>query len=139
MSRFNELDIDHLQYYGLVSRYFIRTTELNRADLELLIYLNPLPAFTIDDWKNGNILYSWDKARFYRLQKQEWLTKIHEGRGRNGGHSKYVVSSKGKRLVKRIGRILDGREPLPETKLNKSFIDKMYSQSIKAFNKREHS
>ena len=140
--RKKELDTDFLQYVGLIVRWVVRTTELNRADVELLMYLNPFPAFTIHDWTTGVILYSWDKGRFYRLQKQEWITKIHDGRGFHGGHSKYVVSAKGKRLVNRIGRLLDGREQLPESiqsnKIMKgdAFIDKMYKQSIKAFNKR---
>ena len=136
--RKEELNMEMMQYWGLVSRYFVKTTDLNRADLELLIYLNPFPAFTIHEWKSGEMLYYWDKKRFYRLQKDEWITKTHEGRGRTGGHSKYVVSSKGKRLINRIGRILDGREDLPETILKKErFTDNLYNQAIRAFNRRE--
>lgn len=132
-----ELDMSLVQYWGLVTRYFIKTTDLNRADLELLVYLNPIEYFTINDFKDGTLLYSWDVNRFYRLQREEWIVKIHEGRGRTGGHSKYVVSSKGKRLLNRIGRILDGREDLPETKLDKKrFTDNLYSQAIKKFNTR---
>ena len=130
--------MDHLQYWGLVSRYFIKTTDLNRADLELLVYLDPIKWFTVDDFNNGKLLYTWDNNRFYRLQRQEWITKIHEGRGRGGGgHNKYVVSSKGKRMLRRIGRILDGREDLPETTIKKKgFMDNMYLQSIRKFNQR---
>ncbi len=138
--RYNELDMDMMQYWGLVSRYFIKTTDLTRADLELLVYLNPIQYFTRNDFRSGGLLYTWDKTRFYRLQRDEWITKIHEGRGRTGGHSKYVVSSKGKRLINRIGRILDGREQLPETILKKErFTDKLYNTAIRKFNKREHS
>ena len=138
--RRNELDMDMLQYWGLVSRYFIKTTDLNRADLELLVYLNPIQWFTINDFKTGNILYNWDKKRFYSLIKREWINKIHEGRGRTGGHSKYVVSSKGKRLLKRIGRILEGSEMLPEKTIKRdSYTDKVYLNAIREFNKREHS
>ena len=138
--RHKELDMNQVQYWGLVSRYFVRTTDLKRADLELLLYLNPIEWFTIHDFKNGNLLYTWDKTRFYSLQKREWIKMIHDGKGRTGGHSKYVVSSKGKRLLKRIGRILDGREQLPETIIKKDrFMDKMYNHAIRSFNKREHN
>ena len=139
--RKKELDMDLVQYWGLITRWAVKTTDLNRADLELLIYLNPIHYFTIHDFKTGVLLYTWDKTRFYRLQREDWITKIHDGKGRTGGHSKYVVSSKGKRLINRIGRILDGREDLPEsTKRNelmkgKSFSDKMYRQAIQKFNK----
>ena len=133
-----ELNMDLVQYWGLVTRYFIKTTDLNRADLELLVYLNPIEYFTIKDFKQGTLLYTWDRKRFSRLQNNEWITKIHEGRGRTGGHSKYVVSSKGKRLLNRIGRILDGREDLPETILKtERFTDNLYSQAIRAFNRRD--
>ena len=131
-----ELDMNHVQYWGLVTRYFIKTTDLTRADLELLVYLNPIQWFTIDDFKTGTLLYTWDKKRFQSLQKREWIKKIHEGRGRTGGHSKYVVGSKGKRLLKRIGRILDGRELLPEQTIKrKSYTDKVYNEAIKKFNR----
>ena len=134
--RHKELDMDQLQYWGLVSRYFIKTTDLTRADLELLTYLNPIEWFTIDDFKTGTLLYTWDKKRFQSLQRREWIKKIHEGRGRAGGHSKYVVGSKGKRLLKRIGRILDGRELLPEQTIKrKSYTDKVYNEAIKKFNR----
>ena len=139
--RREELNMDLVQYWGLITRWAIKTHDLNRADLELLIYLNPIKYFTIHDFKTGVLLYTWDKTRFYRLQREDWITKIHDGKGRTGGHSKYVVSSKGKRLINRIGRILDGREDLPEsTKRNelmkgKSFSDKMYRQAIQKFNK----
>ena len=110
--RKEELNMDLVQYWGLITRWAIKTHDLNRADLELLIYLNPIKYFTIHDFKTGALLYTWDKTRFYRLQREDWITKIHDGKGRTGGHSKYVVSSKGKRLINRIGRILDGREDL---------------------------
>ena len=135
--RREELDMDMIQYWGLVTRYFIKTTDLNRADLELLVYLNPIQWFTQHDFKDGTLLYTWDKKRFLRLQKEDWIKMIHDGRGRTGGHSKYVVSSKGKRLLKRIGRILDGREQLPETIIKKDgFMDKMYNHAIRKFNTR---
>ena len=139
--RQEELNMDFLQYYRLVSRWACKSHDLNIADLELLLYLNPIKYFTIHDFKTGTLLVSWDKTRFYRLQREDWITKIHDGKGRTGGHSKYVVSSKGKRLINRIGRILDGREEIPESKKRnnimkrKTFSDKLYSEAIKKFNR----
>ena len=136
--RRDELNMDHLQYYGLVSRYFIKTTDLSRADLELLIYLNPIQWFTIHDFKDGTLLYTWDVNRFYRLQREEWIKCIHNGKGRAGGHSKYVVGQKGKRLLNRMKRILQGDELLPETIIkNKSYTDKVYNRAIQAFNNKQ--
>lgn len=136
-----ELKVDFLKYYRLVSRWACRENDLNIADLELLFYLDPIKYFTIQDFKDGTFYYSWDKMRFYRLQKEGWITKIHKGNGRLGDHNKYTVSTKGHRLIGRIYKILIGKETLPESTRRskimqrKTYVDKVYSQAIKKFNK----
>jgi len=135
-----ELKVDFLKYYRLVSRWACTNYDLAFADLELLFYLDPIKYFTIDDFKEGTLYYSWDKERFYRLQRNGWIEKIHKGVGRRGDHNKYKVSQKGKLLINRIYRILINEEDLPESaKRNKimkrtRYIDKVYSQAIKKFN-----
>ena len=138
-----EVKVDFLKNYRLVSRWATKNNNLNVADLELLFYLDPIQYFTIDDFKTGTLFYSWDKERFYRLQKDGWIDKTHFGRGRRGDHNKYKVSQKGKLLINRIYRILIGEEDLPSSaKRNsimkrKTYIDKVYSQAIKEFNKKK--
>ena len=138
-----ELKVDFLKYYRLVSRWAVKNNNLNIADLELLFYLDPILYFTIDDFKDGTLFYSWDKDRFYRLQREGWIDKIHKGIGRRGDHNKYKVSQKGKLLINKIYRILIDEEDLPSSaKRNsimkrKTYIDKVYSQAIKEFNKQK--
>ena len=138
-----DIKVDFLKNYRLVSRWATKNNNLNVADLELLFYLDPIQYFTIDDFKTGTLFYSWDKERFYRLQKDGWIDKTHFGRGRRGDHNKYKVSQKGKLLINRIYRILIGEEDLPSSaKRNsimkrKTYIDKVYSQAIKEFNKQK--
>ena len=135
-----ELKVDFLKYYRLVSRWATKNNDLNVADLELLFYLDPILYFTIEDFKDGTLFYSWDKERFYRLQRDGWIEKIHKGIGRRGDHNKYKVSQKGKLLINKIYRILIGEEDIPSSaKRNsimkrKNYIDKVYSQAIKKFN-----
>tara|TARA_X000000368_G_scaffold259257_1_gene204905 strand:+ start:2426 stop:2875 length:450 start_codon:yes stop_codon:yes gene_type:complete len=135
-----ELKVDFLKYYRLVSRWATKNNNLNVADLELLFYLDPIFYFTIKDFKDGTLFYSWDKERFYRLQRDGWIDKVHKGIGRHGDHNKYKVSQKGKLLINKIYRILIGEEDIPSSaKRNsimkrKSYIDKVYSQAIKKFN-----
>ena len=135
------IKVDFLKYYRLVSRWACKTHELNIADLELLFYLDPIKFFTVQDFKDGTLFYSWDRKRFYRLQNEGWIKKIHDGNARLGEHNKYVVATKGKRLITRIYKILVGEEDLPETtKRNKimrgeSYSDKVYRQAIKKFNR----
>ena len=135
-----ELKVDFLKYYRLVSRWATKNNDLNVADLELLFYLDPILYFTIEDFKDGTLFYSWDKERFYRLQRDGWIEKIHKGIGRRGDHNKYKVRQKGKLLINKIYRILIGEEDIPSSaKRNsimkrKTYIDKVYSQAIKKFN-----
>ena len=138
-----EIKVDFLKNYRLVSRWACKNNELSISDLELLFYLDPINYFTINDFKDGTIYYSLDKTRFYRLQKAGWIDKVHIGKGRIGDHNKYKVSYKGKYLINRIYKILIGEEQIPEsTKRNKilkrkSYIDKVYSEAIKKFNKQK--
>ena len=135
-----ELKVDFLKYYRLVSRWAAKNNNLSIADLELLFYLDPIIYFTIEDFKTGTLFYSWDKERFYRLQKNGWIEKSHLGKGRKGDHNKYKVSQKGKLLINKIYRILIDEESLPSSaKRNtimkrKTYIDKVYSQAIEKFN-----
>ena len=138
-----ELKVDFLKYYRLVSRWATTNNNLKVADLELLFYLDPIKYFTIDDFKTGTLFYTWDKDRFYRLQKNKWIDKSHESSGRKGDHNKYKVSRKGKLLINKIYKILVGFEDLPSSaRRNKimkreTYIDKVYSQAIKEFNKQK--
>ena len=94
-----ELKVDFLKYYRLVSRWACKQYELTISDLELLFYLDPIKYFTIQDFKNGTLYYHWDRQRFYRLQREGWIEKIHKGNGRLGDHNKYKVTMRGKRMI----------------------------------------
>ena len=138
-----ELKVDFLKYYRLVSRWAAKNNNLSVADLELLFYLDTIIYFTIEDFKTGTLFYTWDKDRFYRLQKNNWINKAHDAFGKKGDHNKYKVSKKGKLLINKIYRILVGKEDLPSSaRRNKimkreTYIDKVYSQAIKEFNKQK--
>lgn len=133
-----ELKVDFLKYYRLVSRWACKKYNLSISDLELLFYLDPIKYFTLEDFKNGTLYYHWDRQRFYRLQREEWIEKIHKGNGRLGDHNKYKVSLKGKRMINKIYKILIDQEDIPEdAKRSKSnrYVDKVYNQAISKFNK----
>ena len=138
-----EIKVDFLKNYRLISRWACKNNTLSISDLELLFYLDPISYVTINDFKDGTIYYSWDKTRFYRLQRDGWIDKVHIGKGRYRDHNKYKVSYKGKMLINRIYKMLIGKELIPESaKRNiilkrKSYIDKVYSQAIKKFNKQK--
>ena len=137
-----EVKVDFLKYYRLTTRWACKEYKLKIADLELLFYLDPIKYFTIQDFKEGTFYYAWDRNRFYRLQKEEWITKIETRKGKDG-HNKYVVSTKGKRLIQRVYRVLIDKEDIPmDPRCNsimkgESYSDKVYRQAIQKFNKKK--
>lgn len=138
-----EVKVDFLKFYRLVSRWTCKQYSISISDLELLFYLDPIKYFTLEDFRDGTLYYHWDRQRFYRLQREGWVEKIHKGNGRLGDHNKYKVSLKGNRLIKRVYKILIGEEQIPEdarrSKVAKreQYIDKVYSTAISKFNKKE--
>ena len=137
-----EIKIDFLRNYRLIRKWACKSFAIQEADLELLFYLDPIIYFTRQDFKDGTLFYSWDRKRFYRLQNEGWIEKMHD-RVDNGnrGHNKYKVSMKGKQMISRIYRICAGQEEIPESvRRNKimkgeSFSDKMYKQAIMKMNR----
>ena len=136
-----EVKVDFLKNYRLVSRWACKSNDLKVADLELLFYLDPIVYFTVEDFKNGTLFYSWDKSRFWRLNREGWIEKTFSASNQKGHHSRYRVSLKGKRLINRIYKILIGQEEIPEGERSnkimkrKTYTDKVYSTAIKKFNR----
>lgn len=130
MRRPKELDLEHLQYIGLGLKWFCTQYEIARADLETLLYLNPIKFFTVKDFEEGVYHYSWNNDRFYRLKRNDWFKQIYKGNRRKGESDKYVLSSKAERMIRRLGRILDGQEEFPLSTRNKLVGSDKYSHKV---------
>ena len=128
-------EINLLKYYRLVRRWACKTYDLKDADLELLIYLDCKQFFTRNDFINGAYTYSWDKERWERLRKDEWIDVFKERNRTNSKYAVYKVSSKSRRLINRIYKVLLGQEDLPTSQRsvfykNKSYTDKVFNKAI---------
>ncbi len=137
--------VDTIEYLGglpVVIRWAQRAYELQRADIELIFYLYPFRFFTIKQFKDGVHVYSWDKKRFQRLNKEEWFKKVYSGNRSAGEHDKYALSKKAKLMANRIDRILHREELIPESPLRNpvmkrnSYSDKILATAIKKYNKK---
>ena len=95
-----------------------------------MFYLQPLKYFTRQQFKDGELLYSWDKRRFSRLMNDGYFEKSYEGNRRLGEHDKYRLTSSTLRMLRRIDRILDGREEMPQSVRNKVWNGKKYSDKV---------
>jgi len=128
-------DLNLLKYYRLVRRWACKTYDLKDADLELLVYLDCKKLFTRNDFINGRYTYGEDKNRWERLRRNGWIDVFKERNRKSSKYAVYKVSSKGKRLINRIYRILLAEEDLPTATTsvfynNKSYTDKVYNKAI---------
>ena len=128
-------EINLLKYYRLVRRWACKTYDLKDADLELLVYLDCKELFTRNDFIDGVYTYSWDKNRWERLRKQGWIDVFKERNRTTSKYAVYKVSSKSKRLINRIYRILLAEEDLPTATTsvfykNKTYTDKVFNKAI---------
>ena len=126
-------EINLLKYYRLVRKWACKSNGLKDADLELLIFLDCQGHFTIQEFKQGSYIYSWDKHRWERLRRDGW---IDVWRHRNRTSIKYSIfktSMRTQLLIKRIYRILLGEEDIPTTGANVFYNNKTYTDKV--FNK----
>lgn len=128
-------EINLFKYYRLVRRWACKTYDLKDADLELLVYLDCKKLFTRNDFINGVYTYSWDKNRWERLRRNGWIDVFKERNRTTSKYAVYKVSSKSKRLINRIYRILLAEEDLPVATTsvfykNKTYTDKVFNKAI---------
>ena len=130
MSSKRDNNLDYLADVGIVFRWAVKQYGLKRADLELLLYLHQFKFFTTKQFKDGEMLYSWDKNRFTRLRRDGYFKKVYEGNRRLGEHDKYSLSNDTVRMLRRIDRILDDKEDMPLSIRNKVMTGKRYSDKV---------
>jgi len=128
-------EMNLFKYYRLVRRWACKTYNLKDADLELLVYLDCKELFTRNDFIDGVYTYSWDKNRWERLRREGWIDVFKERNRTTSKYAVYKVSSKSKRLINRIYRILLAEEDLPTATTsvfynNKSYTDKVFNKAI---------
>ena len=128
-------DINLFKYYRLVRRWACKTYNLTGADLELLIYLDCKNLFIRDDFIKGAYTYAWDKDRWEKLRRDEWITVFSKRNRTTKKYNTYTTSFKCKQLITRIYRILLGEEDLPTSERsvfykNKTYTDKVFNKAI---------
>ena len=128
-------EINLFKYYRLVRKWACKTYDITDADLELLIYLDCKGRFTRQDFINGVYTMSWDKNRWEKLRRNDWI-EVWRHRNRTSiMYSVFKTSFKCSQMISRIYRILLGEEDLPTSERsvfykNKSYTDKVYNKAI---------
>ena len=125
-----------LKHYRTIRKWACRNNDLTDAELELLIYLDCIKGFTIDDFKIGTYSYSWNNRRWNKLVQNNWVVVWRKRNRTTQKYNIYKVSFKGKQLIKRIYRIMIGEEDIPTSEKRnsimkgKTYMDKVLQKSI---------
>lgn len=109
--------------------------------MELLWKLHSLGKFIIPDFQENNILCNWDKKRWGRLKKEDFVYASTQRNGKEHNYNVYELTAKGKLMMSRIYKHLCGELPIPEDKKynpimgSEKYQDRQYAKSVLAFNK----
>jgi hypothetical protein len=124
-------NLNLLKHYRIIRRWACKNNGLNNADLELLIYLDCINIFTIDDFKKGSYSYSWDNRRWNRLIKNDWVVVWRNRNRTTQKYNIYKVSFKGKQLINKIYKIMLGQEDIPTSERRNIIMRKnTYSNKV---------
>ena len=129
-------NINLLKHYRIIRKWVCKNNDLTDAELELLIYLDCINMFTIDDFKMGTYSYSWNNRRWNKLIQNDWIVVWRKRNRTTQKYNIYKVSFKGKQMIKRVYRIMLGEEDIPTSERRnsimkgKSYIDKVLQTSI---------
>ena len=76
------------KHYRIIRKWACKAHDLKDADLELLIYFDCMELFTRKDYIDGVYTISWDKNRWERLRRNDWITVWRQ---RNNTTQKYTI------------------------------------------------
>ena len=125
-----------LKHYRIIRKWVCKNNGLTDAEFELLVYLDCVDMFTINDFKMGTYSYSWNTRRWSKLVANDWIVIWRKRNRTNQKYNIYKISFKGKQLIKRVYRIMLGEEDIPTSeRRNKimkgnTYIDKVMQTSI---------
>ena len=129
---------DYLKYWRVIRQFMKVKYSLSQSDLDVLLFLYSESYFDRDRFDEFNSLLGWDVKRFSRLLKDGWIEIFRKHKGRY--KSIYVISSRGKAVVRSIYRKLNGEEipvSLSQNSMflkNVSYTDKVYRNMIVKMN-----
>lgn len=121
-------DAGFLKYIRTARRYFCDRYKIGPADFELLLYLDAMKRFTRKEWKLGAYTYSWDKHRWLRFMKDDWIEVFRNGNRKGGKANIYQLTHKSKLMIGRFYRVLAGEEDLPMTDRNPYYFETSYKK-----------
>jgi hypothetical protein len=96
--------------------------------------------FRKKDFQDGSYSYSWDNRRWNRLLKEGWIVVWRHRNRTTQKYHIYKTSIKCKQLIKRVYRMMLGKEDIPTSESNSiirgnTYTDKVLTKAIHNVNK----
>ena len=129
-------NLNLLKHYRIIRKWVCRNNDLTDAEIELLIYLDCIDMFTIDDFKMGSYSFSWNNRRWNKLIQNDWIVVWRKRNRTTQKYNIYKVSFKGKQLIRRVYRIMTGEDDIPTSERRnsimqgKTYMDKVLQTSV---------
>jgi len=139
-SKRNTPSFDYLKYWRVIRYYVKAKYGLTQGDIDILLFLYSEQYFGKDKFDEFNTLLSWDKNRFNKLLRDDWISCFRKYNQKTKEKSLYQVSYKGKRVIGAIYKKLNGEEiPVSQSNnsmfaKNVSYTDARYREFIKEMN-----
>ena len=131
---------DYLKYWRVIRQFTKIKYGLSQSDLDILFFLYSEKYFDTDKFKEFDSLLGWDKSRFYRLMKKEWIATFRHGMSPGGRRVIYTLTPKATNMIRSVYKKLSGEEIPTSQSQNKmfaknvSYSDKVYRNMIKEMN-----
>ena len=127
-------DLKLLQHYRIIRKWACKNNGLTDAELELIIYLDCINLFTINDFKLGVYTFSWNNRRWNKLIQENWIEVWRHRNRTTQKYNIYKISFKGKQLINRMYRIMLGSEDIPTSeRRNKLIAGNTYTDKVMTY------
>lgn len=138
----SRVEYDFLKYIRIIFKWATDNyPELNRPQIEFLLYLYALGAFSrkqFDDYHKVIGLYSVKTLK--KFEDEGWITKWRVRKGKS--HALYVLTHKAKLMCNKMHKFAAGTEEIPMNEVSNNMmredsprINKYYLDIIKKMNK----
>jgi hypothetical protein len=133
-------DYDFLQYIRPVFRWALSNNDVNKGELEMLLYLYPKGVFTKSDFFKYQKIISIKQQLVFNSFLERGLIKMWRPKARKES-ALYSLTHKTKKMCDLMHKVLVGDMDLPELPKNneiakgKKVIDNYYMDVIKKMNK----
>jgi len=123
---------DYLKYWRVIRYYIKARYGITTGDLDMLLFLRSEGKFNRSKFNEFDEVFDWDKGRFQRLLRNEWISVFRKKSGNYASQAAlYEVSYKGKRMLTAMYRKLSGEEISTNHQINPMFLKNVsYSDKV---------